>query len=156
MPPNAGAPSSTRTVRPRRARASAVVSPPSPPPTMRIGSLAMASRWALGAHQGITFIRKLFALEICRAFLIECQNAFAAVFGRDHPVIRFGLERETIPKRHVHATADGKLGLPHPDRRVARDGLGRGERPAEGPRSRQHLADPPPPLRSRRGKRLAR
>ena len=31
------APSSTRALRPRRAKASAVVSPPSPPPTMRIG-----------------------------------------------------------------------------------------------------------------------
>src|SRR5258708_23804902 len=135
MAPNSGAPSSTRTVRPRRARASAVVSPPSPPPTMRIGSLAIASRWALGAHQGITFIRKLFALEICRAFLIECQNAFAAVFGRDHPVLHFGLERHDTPKRHVHATADGKLGLPHRDPRVARDRLRPGEPPrVEAPR----------------------
>ena len=38
MAPNSGAPSSTRLAMPRRASASAVVSPPSPPPTMRMGS----------------------------------------------------------------------------------------------------------------------
>src|SRR5882672_11801778 len=37
MAPNSGAPSSTRTGHPRCASASAVVSPPSPPPTIRMG-----------------------------------------------------------------------------------------------------------------------
>src|SRR5580698_6287903 len=49
------------------------------------------------------FAFELFAFEIRRALLVEGQDAFAAVFGRHHPVIRFGLEREAIPKRHVHA-----------------------------------------------------
>src|SRR5262245_12388479 len=40
MAPNSGAPSSTREGTPRRASASAVVRPPSPPPTMRMGSRA--------------------------------------------------------------------------------------------------------------------
>src|SRR5580700_1231134 len=62
---------------------------------------------------------ELFALEIRRAFLVKGQNAFAAVFGRHHPIIRFGLEREAIPERHVHAAADGELGLPHRNRRIA-------------------------------------
>src|ERR1700675_3311840 len=62
---------------------------------------------------------ELFAFEIRLAFLVEGQDAFAAIFGGDHPVIRFGLERETVPKRHVHAAADGKLGLAHRDRRIA-------------------------------------
>src|SRR6202051_1743756 len=66
------------------------------------------------------FAFELFAFEIRRALLVEGQNAFAAVFGRDHPVIRFGLEREAIPERHVHAAADGELGLPHRNRRLAR------------------------------------
>src|SRR5580704_19391633 len=48
---------------------------------------------------------ELFAFEIRRAFLVEGQDAFAAIFGRHHPVIRFGLQREAIPKRHVHAAA---------------------------------------------------
>src|SRR5215470_16574716 len=38
MAPNSGAPSSTCTAHPLCANASAAVSPPSPPPTMRIGS----------------------------------------------------------------------------------------------------------------------
>src|ERR1700719_3311688 len=71
---------------------------------------------------------ELLALEIRRAFLIEGQYAFAAVFGRDHPVIRFGFEHEAIPERHVHAAADGELGLPHRDRRIAGDRLGRRQR----------------------------
>src|ERR1700688_1572212 len=66
---------------------------------------------------------ELFAFEIRRALLDEGQDAFAAVFGRYHPVVRFGLQREAIPTRHVHAAADGKLGLPHGDRRIACDGL---------------------------------
>src|SRR5580692_12002172 len=40
------------------------------------------------------FAFELFAFEIRRALLVEGQDAFAAVFGRDHPVIRFGFERE--------------------------------------------------------------
>src|SRR5262249_30855517 len=45
MAPNSGAPSSTRTGHPRCASASAAVSPPSPPPTMRMGSfIALLSR----------------------------------------------------------------------------------------------------------------
>src|SRR5580693_8873693 len=63
----------------------------------------------------------LFAFEIRRTLLVEGQDAFAAVFGRHHPVIRFGLEREAIPERHVRAAADGELGLPHRDRRIAGD-----------------------------------
>src|SRR5580704_19727140 len=51
---------------------------------------------------------ELFAFEIRRALLVECQDAFAAVFGRDHPVIRFGLHGQPVPKRHVRAAADGK------------------------------------------------
>src|SRR5579859_6965471 len=43
MAPNDGAPSSTRAGCPQRASASAAVSPPSPPPTMRIGFLALTS-----------------------------------------------------------------------------------------------------------------
>src|ERR1700719_1351483 len=74
------------------------------------------------------FAFELSAFEIRRAFLVEGQNAFAAIFSRHHPVIRFGLEREAIPKRHVHAAADGELGLPHRNRRIARDGLGRRQR----------------------------
>src|SRR5271169_4085403 len=62
---------------------------------------------------------QLFAFEIRRAFLVKGQDAFAAVFGWDHPVIRFGLHGQAIPKRHVHAAANGKLGLPHRDRRIA-------------------------------------
>src|SRR5580704_1086860 len=65
------------------------------------------------------FAFELFAFEIRRAFLVEGQDAFAAIFGRDHPVIRFGLQREAIPERHVHAAADGELGLPHRKRRSA-------------------------------------
>src|SRR5271155_5376108 len=42
MAPNSGAPASTRAVNPRRDSANAVVSPPSPPPTIRMGSLAIA------------------------------------------------------------------------------------------------------------------
>src|SRR5580700_10198424 len=38
MAPNSGAPSSTRTVKPCRAKANAVVNPPSPPPAMMMGS----------------------------------------------------------------------------------------------------------------------
>src|SRR5262249_27719783 len=46
MAPNSGAPSSTRTGHPRCASASAAVSPPSPPPTMRIGSfIALLGRF---------------------------------------------------------------------------------------------------------------
>src|SRR6202795_3486259 len=71
---------------------------------------------------------ELFAFEIRRALLIEGQNALAAIFGRHHPVIRFGLERETIPKRQVHAAADGKFYLPHRDRRIAGDDFGGGKR----------------------------
>src|ERR1700685_3862712 len=67
---------------------------------------------------------ELFAFEIRCALLVEGQDAFATVFGRDHPVIRFGLHGQAIPKRHVRAAADGKLGLPHRDRRIAGDGLG--------------------------------
>src|SRR3984893_13430300 len=52
---------------------------------------------------------ELFAFEIRRALFVEGQDAFAAVFGRDHPVIRFGLHSQAIPKRHVHAAADGKF-----------------------------------------------
>src|SRR5580704_3495726 len=37
------------------------------------------------------FAFELFAFEIRRALLVEGQDAFAAIFGRDHPVIRFGL-----------------------------------------------------------------
>src|SRR5580700_11034268 len=74
------------------------------------------------------FAFELFAFEIRRALLVEGQDAFAAVFGRYHPVIRFGFEREAVPERHVHAAADGKFCLPHRDRRIARDGLGRRQR----------------------------
>src|ERR1700675_3689878 len=62
------------------------------------------------AMSGLCGDDMLLAFEIRRSFLVEGQNAFAAIFGGDHPVIRFGLEREAIPKRHVHAAADGKLG----------------------------------------------
>src|SRR5215831_14298498 len=51
MAPNSPAPSSTRDGRPRRASASAVVSPPSPPPQMRMGlSLAIAALAELAYH----------------------------------------------------------------------------------------------------------
>src|SRR6202034_3641097 len=87
------------------------------------------------------FAFELFAFEIRRALLVEGQDAFAAIFGRDHPIIRFGLHGQTVPKRHVRAAADGKLGLPHRDWRITRDGLGRRQRFGDELRSRQHLAD---------------
>src|SRR6202043_1084361 len=74
------------------------------------------------ATSGLCGDDMLFAFEIRRALLIKGQNAFAAIFGWNHPVIRFGLEREAIPERHVHAAADGKFCLPHRDRRIACDG----------------------------------
>src|ERR1700686_4659157 len=48
------------------------------------------------------FAYELFAFEFSRALLVEGQDAGAAVIGRHHPVIGFGLQRETVPKRHVH------------------------------------------------------
>src|ERR1700734_2353348 len=74
------------------------------------------------ATSGRCGVDMLFAFEIGRALLVEGQDAFATVFGRDHPVIRFGLHGQAVPKRHVHAAADGKLGLPHRDRRIAGGG----------------------------------
>src|ERR1700722_12284993 len=56
------------------------------------------------------FAFELFALEIRRALLVEGQDAFAAIFGRDHPVIRFGLHGQAVPERHIRAAADGKFG----------------------------------------------
>src|ERR1700693_3956694 len=69
-------------------------------------SRARARRSAMSGLCGDDLV---VAFEIRLAFLVEGQDAFAAIFGGDHPVIRFGLERETVPKRHVHAAADGKL-----------------------------------------------
>src|ERR1700732_789083 len=57
------------------------------------------------ATSGLCRDDMLFAFEIRRALLVEGQDAFAAIFGRHHPVIRLGLEREAIPERHVHAAA---------------------------------------------------
>src|SRR5580704_4315474 len=88
------------------------------------------------ATSGLCGDDMLFAFEIRRALLVEGQDAFAAIFGRDHPVIRFGLERETIPKRHVHAAADGKFGLAHRNRRIACDCLGGRQRLGDELRSR--------------------
>src|SRR5580700_6266454 len=61
------------------------------------------------ATSGLCGDDMVLASEIRRALLVEGQNAFAAIFGRHHPIIRFGLEREAIPERHVHAAADGKF-----------------------------------------------
>ena len=67
MAPNSGAPSSTRTGMPWRASASAVVSPPSPPPTMRMGllqpSLASPSFRDGAERQAGSVITKLAVLK---------------------------------------------------------------------------------------------
>src|SRR6185436_659550 len=67
MAPNSGAPSSTRTGRPRRASASAVVSPPSPPPMMRMGWSSIMGRSVIAGRRKApgpeSIITKLSALE---------------------------------------------------------------------------------------------
>src|ERR1700733_852127 len=72
------------------------------------------------ATSGLCGDDMLLAFKVRRALLVEGQDAFAAVFGRDHPVIRFGLHGQAVPKRHVRAATDGKLGLPHRARGIAR------------------------------------
>ena len=69
------------------------------------------------------------SLEFRLALLVEGADAFAAVLGRHHPIVRLDLEHHAAGEVHVQPVVDRLLDLPRRDRRVAGDGGARSPAP---------------------------
>src|SRR5262245_56131110 len=136
MAPKSGAPSSTHALHPRRARASAVVRPPSPPPTIRIGSLDMISSLAghrpylsqSGSPAKETTVagptddprrertRNAPARHRARAGAGQHQRGVPRLWHLPHAVLSLAPAAGTVPNgRRASAVAAGPAGTPRDD-----------------------------------------
>src|SRR5579885_2870975 len=85
---------------------------------------------SMGSLMGISFARSDIgssSAELRLALLVEGADAFLAVLGANHAVVRLDLEAEGRAQVHLHAVDHGFLRLPHGDRRIGGDGGGGGE-----------------------------
>ena len=95
------------------------------------------------------------SLELRLALLVERADAFAAVLGRHHAVIRLDLEHHAAGEVHVQPVVHRLLDLPRRDRRVAGDGGGGLQRLGQQRVRRADAVHHAPLERLLRGERLA-